>query len=115
MGFAGAMLMALSSALTNELFFRFFAVTAAFVLAARVLPKTGHAVAIAVAVVLDIAVHVREVPALGLPTLGTAIAYVAARFAIPSIAFGILFWKRGLPTAVGAHVAAGAALGLLAL
>ncbi len=117
LGFAGAMLMALSSAITNELVFRFFAVTAAFVLAARVLPKTSHALAaaIAVGVVLDLLVHLRGVPALGLPSIGIATAFVAARFVIPSVAFGILFWKRGLPTAVGAHVAAGAALGLLAL
>jgi hypothetical protein len=117
LGFAGAMLMALSSALTNELFFRFFAVTAAFVLAARLLPQRRYAVvvAIAVGVVLDLLVHLHDVPALGLPSAWTIIAYAATRFAIPSVAFGILFWKRGLPTAVGAHVAAGAALGLLAL
>jgi hypothetical protein len=117
LGFAGAMLMALSGAFTSELFLRFFAVTVAFVLAARHLPSTSQAavVAIAVGVVLDLLIHLRDVPALGLPSAGTAIAYVAVRLVIPSIAFGILFWKRGLPTAVGAHVAAGAALSLLAL
>ena len=117
LGVAGAMLMALSSAFTSELFFRFFAVTVAFVLAARFLPTVRHAavLAIAVGVVLDLLVHLRDVPALGLPSAGTTIAYVAVRLLIPSIAFGILFWKRGLPTAIGAHVAAGAALGLLAL
>jgi hypothetical protein len=117
LGVAGAMVMALSSALTSELFFRFFAVTVAFVLAARLLPSVRHAavLAIAVGVVLDLLVHLRDVPALGLPGAGTAIAYVAVRVLIPSIAFGILFWKRGLPTAVGAHLATGAALGLLAL
>ncbi len=117
LGVAGAMVMALSSAFTSELFFRFFAVTVAFVLAARLLPSVRHAavLAITVGVVLDLLVHLRDVPALGLPGAGTAIAFVAVRLLIPSIAFGILFWKRGLPTAVGAHVAAGAALGLLAL
>ena len=117
LGFAGAMLMALSSAITNELFFRFFAVTAAFVLAARLLPKPSHAAAVAIAVgaILELLVHLRDVPALGLPTAWTFVAYVAVRIAIPSVAFGILFWKRGLPTAVGAHVATGAAIGLMAL
>ncbi len=117
LGFAGAMLMALSSALTNELFFRFFAVTATFVLASRYLPRVSHAAVLAIGVgaVLDLLVHLHGVSALGLPGAGSVIAYVAVRLLIPSIAFGILFWKRGLPTAVGAHVAAGAALGLLAL
>jgi len=116
-GFAGAMLMALSDAFTNELFFRLFAMTVAFVLAARLQAKGARAAVLAIAVgtVLDLLFHLRGVPALGLPGTGTVLAYAAVRLAMPSIVFGYLFWKRGLPTAVGAHVAAGAALGLLAL
>jgi len=117
LGFAGAMLMALSSAFTNELFFRLVVVTVAFVLASRVVPRAGLAAALAIALgtVLDLLVHLRDVPALGLPGTGAAMAYVAARLVIPSIVFGILFWRRGLATAVGAHLATGVALGLLAL
>ena len=117
LGVAGGMLMALSNAVTNELFFRLFAMTVAFVLAARLLPTGRRAVVVAIAAgaVLDLVVHLRGVPALGLPGAWSVAAYATVRLAIPSIAFGYLFWKRGLATAVGAHAAAGAALGLLAL
>ena len=117
LGVAGALLTVLSSAVTNELVFRLFVMTVAFVLAARLLPQGRRAVVVAIAAgaVLDLLVHLHGVPALGLPTAWSAIAYATVRLAIPSVVFGYLFWKRGLATAVGAHVAAGAALGLLAL
>jgi hypothetical protein len=117
LGFAGAMLTVLSSAVTNELFFRLFAMTVAFVLAARLLPQGRRpvVVAIAVAALLDILFHLHGVPALGLPGAWSVLGYATVRLVIPSVVFGYLFWKRGLPTAVGAHAAAGAALGLLAL
>ncbi len=117
LGVAGALLMALSDAFTNELFFRLFVMTVAFVLAARIHATGARAavLAIAAAAVLDLLFHLRGVPALGLPGAGSLIAFAVVRLAIPSIAFGYLFWKRGLATAVGAHLTAGAALGLLAL
>lgn len=118
LGFASAMLMALSQAFTDELFLRLFAMTAAFVLAARLFQAQGTravAIAIGVATVIDLIVHWSEIPALGLPNAGTVAAYAAVRIVIPAVMFGYLFWRRGLGTAVGAHVTAGAALGLLAL
>jgi hypothetical protein len=117
LGFAGAMMMALSQAFTNELFFRLFAITVAYVLAVRLMPKGKYALAIAIAVgtALDLVVHLRDLPALGLPGALAVTGYAAVRIVIPAIAFGYLFWKRGLGTAVGAHLASGAALGLLAL
>lgn len=118
LGFASAMLMALSQACTDELFLRLFAMTAAFVLAARLFRAQGTravAIAIGVATVIDLIVHWSEIPALGLPNAGTVAAYAAVRIVIPAVMFGYLFWRRGIGTAVGAHVAAGAALGLLAL
>ncbi len=117
LGFAGAMLMAVSTAFTSELAFRLFALTVAFVLAARLVPQGRRAavVAIAIAAILDLVLHLRGVSALGLPGLAMATAFAVVRFGIPAVVFGYLYWKRGLPTAVGAHVAAGAALGLLAL
>ena len=117
LGFAGAMMMALSQAFTDELFFRLFAITMAYVLAVRLMPRGKHAVAIAVAVgvALDLVVHLRDLPALGLPGTLSVAGYAAVRIVIPAITFGYLFWKRGIGTAVGAHLASGAALGLLAL
>jgi hypothetical protein len=111
------MMMALSQAFTDELFFRLFTMTVAFVLAVRLMPQGRHAVAIAIAtgVALDLIVHLRDLPALGLPGALAITGYATVRIVIPAIAFGYLFWKRGLGTAVGAHVASGAALGLLVL
>ena len=43
------------------------------------------------------------------------LAYAVARMAIPAALFGYLYWRRGLGTALAAHAAAGAAVGLLAL
>jgi hypothetical protein len=119
LGFAGAMMMALSQSLTDELFFRLFAMTVAYVLAVRLMPRSKHAVAIAAAIAvgaaLDLIVHLRDLPALGLPGALAIGGYAVVRIVIPALAFGYLFWKRGLGTAVGAHLASGAALGLLAL
>jgi len=117
LGFAGAMIMALSQALTGELFFRLFAMTVAYVLALRLLPQGKYAIAIAIATgtALDLIVHLRDLPALGLPGALAIGGYAAVRIVIPAISFGYLFWKRGLGTAVGAHLASGAALGLMAL
>jgi hypothetical protein len=117
LGFAGAMMMALSQAFTDELFFRLFVMTVAFVLAVRLLPQSKHAIAIAIitGAALDLIVHLRDLPALGLPGALTLSGYAAVRIVIPAIVFGYLYWKRGIGTAVGAHLASGAALGLLAL
>lgn len=118
LGFVGALAMTLAQSFSDELFFRLFAMTVAYVLAVRLLPRQGkHAVAIAitVAAALDLIVHLRDLPAFGLPGTLAITSYAAVRIAIPAVAFGYLFYKRGLGTAVGAHVASGVALGLLAL
>jgi hypothetical protein len=118
LGLASAMLLALSRAFTDELFLRLFAMTVAFVLAARLFKAQGTraaALAIGIAAALDCIVHWAEIPALGLPTAEMVAAYAVVRVVIPAIVFGYLFWRRGLGAAVGAHFTAGAALGVMAL
>ena len=118
LGFASAMLMALSRAVTDELFLRLFAMTVVFVLAARLFRAQGArvvALSIGIAAALDLVVHWAEVPPLGLPNAGMVAAFSVVRIVIPAVMFGYLFWRRGIGTAVGAHLTAGAALGLLAL
>jgi len=118
LGLANAMLMALSRAVSDELFLRLFAMTVVFVLAARLFKAQGTravALAIGVAAALDLIVHWAEIPALGLPNAGMVAAYAVVRVVIPAVMFGYLLWRRGIGTAVGAHLTAGAALGLLAL
>jgi len=118
LGFMPAMWLALANAVTDELFLRLFVFTAALAIAVKYLSR-GRAwavwLAIGVATVADLLLHWPDMVALGLPGASTIVAYAVARMAIPAILFGYLFWRRGLGTAVAAHAAAGAAVGLLAL
>ncbi len=118
LGVLPALGLALANAVTDELFLRLFVFTAALAIAVRYLPRErSWAVwaAVGVATVADILLHLPEMQQLGLPGVSTMITYGLARMALPAVLFGYLYWRRGLGTAVAAHVAAGAALGLLAL
>ena len=113
-----AMGLALANAVTDELFLRLFVFTAALAIAVRFLSRDrtwAVWVAIGVATVADLLLHWPDMVALGLPGASAVVAYTLARMAIPAVIFGYLFWRRGLGTAVAAHAAAGAAVGLLAL
>ncbi len=116
-GTLSALLLAMGSAVTDELFLRLFLFTAALVVAARYLPKHRWAVGVAVAVAMvgDLVLHWPELAALGLPGLPIILSFMVARVAFPAVVLGYLFWKRGLGTTVTAHATAGAILGLLAL
>jgi len=118
LGLLPAMGLAVASAVTDELFLRLFVLTAALAIAVRYLPR-GRTwavwLAITVATVADILLHLPEIQQLGLPGVTTVITYGVARMALPAVLFGYLYWRRGLGTAVAAHAAARAALGLLAL
>ena len=118
LGVLPALGLALANAVTDELFLRLFVLTAALSVAIHYLPRwRGWAVALAIAVatVADILLHLSGMEQLGLPGIATVLAYAVVRMAIPAALFGYLYWRRGLGTAVAAHAAAGAAIGLLAL
>jgi hypothetical protein len=117
-GFMPAMGMAVANAITDELLLRLFVFTAALAIAIRYLPRErtwSVGLAVAVATVADLLLHWPSLVALGLPGASMIIAYAVARMAIPAVLFGYLYWRRGLGTALAAHAAAGAAVGLLAL
>jgi hypothetical protein len=117
-GLMAAMGKAVADAVTDELLMRLFVFTAALVIAVRFLPKEkpwAVGLAIAAATVADLLLHWPAISALGLPGLPMILAYAVARMAIPAALFGYLYWRRGLGTALAAHAAAGAAVGLLAL
>jgi len=117
-GLVAAMGKAVADAVTDELLLRLFVLTAALAIAIRYLPNEkpwAIALAIGVATVADLLLHWPSVSALGLPGIPMVVAYAVARMAIPAVLFGYLYWKRGLGTALAAHAAAGAAVGLLAL
>jgi hypothetical protein len=117
LGAPRVLILAVAGALTNELVFRLFVFTLACVVAARVFKRRVAVVAAAVSVatVLDLLVHYASVPALGLPSASVVAAYLVARLAIPAALFGYVFWRQGLGAAVGAHAAADAAAGMLAI
>ncbi len=121
LGLIPAMGLALANAVTDELFLRLFVFTAALAIAVRFLSRgrTDRTwavwLAIGVATLADLLLHWPDMVALGLPGFSTVIAYALARMAIPAVLFGYIYWRRGLGTAVAAHAAAGAAVGLLAL
>jgi len=117
-GVMPALGLALANAVTDELFLRLFVFTAALVIAVRYLPRErswAPWLAIGLASVADILLHLPDMQQLGLPSLSATISYGLARMALPAVLFGYLYWRRGLGTAVAAHAAAGAAIGLLAL
>ncbi len=117
-GFVAAMGKAVADAVADELLMRLFVFTAALAIAVRYLPNEkpwAVALAVGVATVADLLLHWPSVSALGLPGVPMIVAYAVARMAIPAILFGYLYWRRGLGTALAAHAAAGAAVGLLAL
>jgi len=118
LGLLPAMGMAVASAVTDELLLRLFVLTVALVIAVRRLPNDrawAVALAVAVATLADLLLHWPSVVSLGLPGVSMVVAYAVARMAIPAVLFGYLYWRRGLGTALAAHAAAGAAVGLLAL
>jgi hypothetical protein len=118
LGLMPAMGLALAHAVTDELFLRLFVFTAALAIAVRFMARDRNWaiwLAIGVATVADLLLHWPDMVALGLPGASTVVAYALARMAIPAVMFGYLYWRRGLGTAMAAHAAAGAAVGLLAL
>ena len=118
LGLVPAMGLALANAVTDELFLRLLVFTAALAIAVRFMARDrtwAVWLAIGVATLADLLLHWPDMLALGLPGLSTVVAYALARMAIPAVLFGYLYYRRGLGTAVAAHAAAGAAVGLLAL
>jgi len=112
-GFAAS----ISEAISHELFLRLFLFTVVFWAAKKYLQTDKYSVLIAIVISMlaDALFHRQEVASLGLPTFQMWMSYITVHTIIPSIAFGLLYWRRGLATAMGAHAMSGIFLGLLAL
>lgn len=107
-GLAGALSLAAGYALLDEVLLRLFLVGAV----ARVLlqrpgarPAAVGAAAVGVAALVGVALYLPGVYAVGFPSLASAAAYVGLRVLLPGLAFGALFWWRGLGASFAAHVA----------
>ena len=115
-GPAGAIVMAVSAALFNEVLLRLFVLTAVAALVMRWhAGRREQAVVIGVvtAAAIEVVLHLPGVVIVGFPTAARAAAFLATAVVVPALVFGMLFWKRGLVTAVVAHATAIAAVAIL--
>lgn len=114
---AGIMVTETSQALLNEVLLRLFLVSAVtWVLLRwhRIHPEEAAVGAIVVATVAQVALYTPGALRVGFAT-GTATAgFLLVGVALPALAFGFLFWKRGFATALVADATALIALALLA-
>lgn len=117
LGFGAAFAAALANAFADEMLLRLVVMTLTFVVTLRYLTQDrvrAIVIAVAFATLLDIILHAPAAMLLGLPGVGMFAAFVTVRMAIPALLFGYLYYRRGLGSAVAAHLTADAAILLLA-
>jgi hypothetical protein len=115
-GTLGGAVLVLSRALVDEVLLRLFLVTGTVWALVRFYgtPRSMAAVyAIIAAALVQVALYLPGVSAIGFPTTAAAFAYVATTVALPALVFGVLFWKRGLAPALVAHATALVAIALM--
>lgn len=114
---AGAVVVKLSQAVVNEVLLRLFLVTGVAWLLLRwhrVQVNEALAGAVLAAALVQVLIYAPGAAAIGFASwTGTALFLVMA-VAVPALAFGFLFWKRGFTSALVADAAALAAIALLA-
>jgi hypothetical protein len=112
----GILVVEASQALLNEVMLRLFVVSAVAWLLLRwhrVHPEEAAVGAIVAATVFQVAIYTPGALSIGFASgVGTA-AFLLAGVAVPALAFGILFWKRGFASALVADATALIALALL--
>ena len=109
----GGVASVLTTALVDEVLLRLFLVTAVAWLCCRELGLgTGKAAALAigVAAAVQVLVYLPGVLSMGFPTVGAMVGFMAVTVAVPAVAFGVLFWRRGFGSALVAHATALVAL-----
>lgn len=116
-GAGGGAVAAVTAALVDEVLLRLFLVTAvAWVLLREFkLPARSAALtAVLVAAAVQVVVYLPGVLAIGFPSWMTAAGFLAVTAAVPAVAFGLLYVRRGFGTAVLAHATTLLALFLIA-
>lgn len=104
-GAAGAIVLAISAALVNEVLLRLFIVTAvaAFILRRYARREEAAVIAVGIAAIVQVVLYIPGVLATGFPSTLSALAFLTVAVALPAIVFGALYWKRGLMPAIVAH------------
>ncbi|HSJ14726.1 MAG TPA: hypothetical protein VK939_09925 [Longimicrobiales bacterium] len=115
-GIFGATVIAVSQALVTEVLLRVFLVTAVAFLVLRwyeLRRQEAAVVGVLAATLVQVMLYLPGVLALGLPSSIATVGYVLAAVVLPGLAFGTLYWKRGLSAALAGHATALIALALL--
>jgi hypothetical protein len=112
----GVLVVEVSQALLNEVLLRLFLVSAVAWLLLRwhrVHPEEAAVGAIITATVVQVALYVPGALMVGFASGAATAAFLVAGVAVPALAFGFLFWKRGFASALVADATALIALALL--
>lgn len=115
-GPGAVMVLALSQALVDEVLLRLVLMTGVVWLLLRwhALHREGAALAGVVGVVIiQLALYAPGMMEIGFPGATAALGFAAVHVALPAAVFAVLYWKRGLGTALVADATAVAALVLL--
>ncbi|HEY0672471.1 MAG TPA: hypothetical protein VGD27_09405, partial [Longimicrobiales bacterium] len=71
-------------------------------------------IAVMVAAAVEVLLHLPGVVMIGFPSMLGAAGFLLTAVVLPAVVFGVLFWKRGLATAVVAHATAIIAIAMFA-
>ncbi len=115
--FAGSVVAGVGHALVNEVLLRLFMVSAVAWLLLRwhrVHADEAAVGSVAAVALLQVALYLPGALAVGFPSWTGTVAFLAVAVALPAVAFGVLYWKRGLATALVADATALIAIALLA-
>ncbi len=113
----GGVITGVGQALVDEVLLRLFLVTAVAWLLLRwrrVHPDEAAVGAVTVATVVQVALYTPGALSIGFASWTSTLAFLAVGVALPAVAFGVLFWRRGLAPALIADATALVAIALLA-
>ncbi|MBI4541959.1 MAG: hypothetical protein HY705_02905 [Gemmatimonadetes bacterium] len=116
-GPAGALVLAVSRAIVDEVLLRLFLVTGLVWLLLRwhAVPRPAAALlAVIAAALVQAGLYLPGVLAIGFPTALATTGYLLLAVLVPGLVFGAVYWLRGLGAALVADATAVAALALLA-
>lgn len=114
---AGGVITGVGQALVDEVLLRLFLVSAVAWLLLRwhrVHPDEAAVGAVIAATIVQVALYTPGALAVGFASWTSTLAFLAVGVALPAIAFGVLFWRRGFATALIADMTALVAIALIA-
>ncbi len=114
---AGGVIAGVGQALVDEVLLRLFLVTGAAWLLLRwrrVHADEAAVGAVTLATVVQVALYTPGALSVGFASWTSTLAFLAVGVALPAVAFGVLFWRRGLAPALIADITALVAIALIA-